>query len=102
LKEMKRRRGKGKAIKIDISFTGNPNIRFIIDLDDSHSFNNAVEKIDFVLELLQYHLDPEKLPQNVTEVIYNFDIETARWKLNTAQSDGKKFVLGKNGWEILT
>lgn len=102
LKEMKRRRGKGKAIKIDISFTGNPNIRFIIDQDDSHSFNNAVEKIDFVLELLQYHLNPEKLPQNVTEVIYNFDIESARWRLNTALVDEKKFVFAKNGWKILT
>jgi len=102
LKEMKRRRGKGKAIKIDISFTGNPNIRFIIDLDDSHAFNNAVEKIDFVLELLQYHLDPEKLPQNVTEVIYNFDIENSRWRLNTALVDEKKFVFAKNRWKILT
>ena len=102
LKEMKRRRGKGKAIKIDISFTGNPNIRFIIDLDDRHWFNNAVEKIDFVLELLPYHLDPEKLPRNVTEVIYNFDIETSRWRINTALVNEKKFVFAKNGWKIVT
>jgi hypothetical protein len=54
------------------------------------------------LELLQYHLDSEKLPQNVTEVIYNFDIENSRWRLNTALVDGKKFVFGKNGWKILT
>jgi len=61
LKEMKRRRGRRKAIKIDISFTGNPKIRFIVDSEDSHWFNYAVEKIDFVLELLPYHLDPEKI-----------------------------------------
>lgn len=99
---MKRRRGKGKAIKIDISFTGNPNIRFIIDLDDRHWFNNAVEKIDFVLELLPYHLDPEKLPRDVTEVIYNFDIETSRWRINTALVNEKKFVFSKNEWKIVT
>ena len=34
--------------------------------------------------------------------INNFDIETARWRLNTALCDGKKFVFGKNGWKILT
>ena len=47
-KEMKRRRGKGHALKIDVSFTGTPKIRFIIDSEDSQWFNNSVEKIDFV------------------------------------------------------
>ena len=102
LKEMKRRRGKGNAIKISISFSGQPNIKFIIDLEDSHWFNNAVEKIDFVLELLPYHLDPEKLPSKVTEVIYQYDIEAARWRLNLAQVADKKFVMAKNGWKIVT
>ena len=35
-KEMKRRRGDGKAIKIDLSFAGEPSIRFIIDLSLIH------------------------------------------------------------------
>jgi len=102
LKEMKRRRGRGNAIKINISFTGEPIIRFIIDLEDSTWFNNAVEKIDFVLELLPYHLDSEKLPRDVTEIIYQFDPEAARWRLNTALGVGKKFVFDKNGWKLLT
>ncbi len=102
LKEMKRRRGSGNAIKIDISFGGEPNIRFILDLEDSHWFNNAVEKIDFVLELLPYHLDPEKLPRNVSEIIYQFDTEAVRWRLNTAFVNEKKFVFAKNGWRIVT
>jgi len=101
-KEMKRRRGRGNALRINMSFAGNPNIRFVIDLDDPRWFNNAVEKIDFVLELLPYHLDPEKLPRNVTEVIYNFDIETARWRLNTAFVNEKKFVFDKNSWKVVT
>ena len=102
LKEMKRRRGKRKAIKIDMSFTGNPKIRFIVDSEDSHWFNYAVDKIDFVLELLPYHLDPEKLPNDVTEVIYQFDSDAARWRLNTAIVKDKKYTFSKEGWKIIT
>jgi hypothetical protein len=102
LKEMKRRRGRRKGIKIDISFTGTPKIRFIVDSEDSHWFNYAVEKIDFVLELLPYHLDPEKLPKDFTEVIYEFDSNAARWMLKTAVVKDKKFVFSGSGWKIIT
>ena len=101
-KEMKRRRGRGNALKIYVSFIGNPKIQFIIDAVDSQWFNNAVEKIDFVLELLPYHLDPEKLPKDVSEVIYQFDPEAARWRLNTAFVRDKKFVFAGNDWKLIT
>ena len=54
LKEMKRRRGKGNAITIEIAFTGEPNVRFITNLKEPHIFNSAIEKIDFMIELLPY------------------------------------------------
>lgn len=101
-KEMKRRRGSGNALKIDISFSGTPKIRFLLDIEDGHWFNNAVEKIDFVLELLPYHLAPEKLPQDVSEVIYRYDSDAARWRLNTAFVKNKKFEFVRNGWKIIT
>ena len=101
-KEMKRRRGSGNALKIDLSFSGTPDVRFIIDSADGHWFNYAVEKIDFVLELLPYHLDPEKLPKDVTEVIYQYDPEAARWRLNTAIVKSNKFVFSENGWKLVT
>ena len=101
-KEMKRRRGSGNAIKIYVSFSGNPKIHFIVDAKDSQWFNNAVEKIDFVLELLPYHLDPENLPKDVSEIIYKFDPEAARWRLNTAFVKDKKFVFEGNGWKLIT
>ena len=101
-KEMKRRRGKGNALKIDVSFFGTPKIRFVLDSEDSQWFNNAVEKIDFVLELLPYHLDPEKLPNDVSEVIYQFDSNAARWRLNTAIVKDKKYIFSKEGWKIIT
>lgn len=102
LKEMKRRRGAGKTIKTHIHFSGKPNIRFVVGLDEHHWFNTAIEKIDFILELLQYHLDPQKIPQNVTDLIYEFDQVTGRWYLHTAFSYNKKYVFSENGWRLVT
>ena len=101
-KEMKRRRGDGKAIKINLSFAGEPLIRFIVDSDEGQWFRTSVEKIDFVLELLQYHLEPKKLPENVTEVVYSFDINTVRWRMMTVVSNEKEFLNTKDGWKMIT
>ena len=59
----------------NINFSGNPKIVFRIDIEDKQWFDNALEKIDFVLELLPYHLDPKKYHQNISEIIYKFDSE---------------------------
>jgi len=98
-KEMKRRRGAGNALKIKINFSGNPKIVFVVDTEDKQWYDNAVEKIDFVLELLPYHMDPEKLPSDIIEVIYKFDPESARWRLNTARSENKKYIFSGNIWK---
>ena len=91
-KEMKRRRGTGNALKIIINFLGKPKIVFVLDTEDRQWYDNAIEKIDFVLELLPYHLDPEKLPSDVLEIVYKFDPESIRWRLNTATSENKRYV----------
>ena len=82
IKEMKRRRGKGNAITVEILFTGDPNVRFVTDLNENHDFNSAVEKIDFVVELLPYHLADSNIPNDLSEVLYKYDIESGKWKLN--------------------
>ncbi len=102
LKEMKRRRGGGKNFKIYIRFSGKPNIKFIVDLDEHRLFNTAIEKIDFILELLQYQLDPQKIPQNITDIVYMFDKSTSRWRLSTAFSNDKKYVIIENEWKLVT
>jgi hypothetical protein len=102
IKEMKRRRGSGNAIKIEIIFTGEPSIRFIIDLHEKHFFNNATEKIDNIVELLQYHLSGNDTPENVSEVVYKFDTDPGRWKLNMITADDKKFISTEKGWKIFT
>jgi hypothetical protein len=100
-KEMKRRRGTGNAIKIKINFLGKPKIVFVLDTEDKQWYDNAIEKIDFVLELLPYHLDPEKLPSDILEVIYKFDPESIRWRLNTAISENKKYVFRGDKWDVI-
>lgn len=98
-KEMKRRRGNGNALKIQINFLGKPKIIFTIDIEDKQWFDNALEKIDFVLELLPYHLDPEKIPSDVSELTYKFDPEKIRWRLNTASSENKKYNFSGDSWK---
>ena len=100
-KEMKRRRGDGKAIKIDLSFSGEPKTRFLVEADEGQWFRTAVEKIDFVVELLPYHLDPEKLPPKTTEIVYEFDQDSVRWKINHAIANKEKFVNSENGWKVI-
>ena len=98
-KEMKRRRGSGNDIKIVINFSGVPKIGFTIDTEDKQWFDNAIEKIDSVLELLPYHLNPEKIPAEVTEVYYKFDSKTIRWRLNTVRSPQKQFSFKGDVWQ---
>ena len=101
-KEMKRRRGSGNALKVKINFSGKPKIIFSIDIEDKQWFDNAIEKMDFVLELLPYHLDPKKLPSEVSEIAYKFDSESIRWRLNTANSESKRYIFRGDGWKEIT
>ena len=108
IKEMKRRRGKGNAIIVEILFTGEPNVRFVTDLNENHDFNSAIEKIDFVVELLPYHLNDSNIPSDLSEVLYKYDIESGKWKLNQVwtgfggSAGRKKFIFTKKGWSIVT
>lgn len=101
-KEMKRRRGSGNAIKIQLNFLGTPKIVFVLDVEDKQWYDNAIEKIDFVLELLPYHLNPEKLPSDIIEISYKFDTESVRWRLNIAKSDNKKYFFRGDSWSVIT
>lgn len=101
-KEMKRRRGNGNALKVTINFLGTPKIIFSIDTEDKQWFDNAVEKIDFVLELLPYHLSAEKLPTGISKIIYKFDPKSTRWRLDTAYSENKKYIFRADSWEEIT
>jgi hypothetical protein len=98
-KEMKRRRGSDKALKIDIDFLGMPKIGFTLDVQEKAWFDNALEKLDFVIELLPFHLDSENIPQEISKVIYKFDVDTRKWKMHTLHATNKKFVLINESWK---
>ena len=95
IKEMKRRRGKGNAIIVEILFTGDPNVRFVTGLSENHNFNSAIEKIDSVVELLPYHLNDTNISNDLSEAVYKYDIESGRWRLNSVLVGQKKFILTK-------
>lgn len=99
IKEMKRRRGGGNSLRVYIKFTGKPDIVFTIDLDDRRSFDTAIDKIDFVLELLPYHLDPKKIPKEITRVSYQFDDIIGRWDIS-ADSQDQSYGFIENEWKI--
>jgi len=81
IKEMKRRRGKGNAIVVEILFTGEPNVRFVTDLNENHDFNSAIEKIDVMVELLPYHLNHSKIKNWCKPMIvdYTYDVTFSKW-----------------------
>ena len=80
-REMKRRRGNKKALRVTVSFAGSPSIRFVADSADRQAFDNSIEKIDFVLELLPYHLGPASLPEGTATVTYRFDGGARKWRI---------------------
>jgi len=91
IKEMKRRRGKGKAIMVQILFgcwvdgqmsiPDYPNVQFVIDSNESHDFNSAVEKIDFMVDLLPYHLNHSRVKKvgRTTQVVYRYATDSGKW-----------------------
>jgi hypothetical protein len=110
IKEMKRRRGNGKAIRVEILFQTEewnkihygdvpdgkspilsdnderlpdyPDVLFVTESSENHNFNSAIEKIDFMVELLPYHLnhsEMKKFCKKPMVVRYYYDIQSGKW-----------------------
>jgi len=91
IKEMKRRRGNRKAIMVQIIFgcwvdgqmsiPDYPNVQFVINSNESHDFNSAVEKIDFMVDLLPYHLNHSRVKEvgRTTQVVYRYATDSGKW-----------------------
>ena len=109
IKEMKRRRGKGKAIMVQILFgcwvdgqmiePDYPNVQFVINSNESHGFNSAVEKIDFMVELLPYHLNHSKIKNWCKPMIvdYTYDVTFSKWYVSHVLSfdGGRTFSINE-------
>jgi hypothetical protein len=59
----------------------------------------AIDKIDFVLELLPYHLDPNKLPKEITEVSYQFDDISGKWHVRAGHVGEQIYQFLENEWK---
>ena len=91
IKEMKRRRGNRKAIMVQILFgcwvdgqmvePDYPNVQFVINSNESHGFNSAVEKIDFMVDMLTYHLNHSSVKKvgRTTQVVYRYATDSGKW-----------------------
>ena len=84
LKEMKRRRGGRRgALEIYFDFEAEPAVSFVIDSIDRSDFDNSIEKLDYVLEVLLDHLkDHQERP-----LLYRFNPRTRRWTLDLPVHD---------------
>ena len=94
IKEMKRRRGNRKAIMVQILFgcwvdgqmsiPDYPNVQFVINSNESHDFNSAVEKIDFMVDLLPYHLNDSDVKKigKTTQVVYRYATDFGKWYMD--------------------
>jgi len=94
IKEMKRRRGNRKAIIVQILFgcwvdgqmsiPDYPNVQFVINSNENHNFNSAVEKIDFMVELLPYHLNHSNVKKvgRPTQVVYRYATDFGKWYMS--------------------
>jgi hypothetical protein len=58
-----------------------PNVQFVINSNESHDFNSAVEKIDFMVDLLPYHLNHSRVKKvgRTTQVVYRYSTDSGKW-----------------------
>jgi hypothetical protein len=81
LKEMKHRRGR-KGLKVLLSFNGisvDPNLDlvFSIVIDKGSEFDNAIEKIEYLGDIIPFQI--QSLPRTSNKIIYLYDETCSRW-----------------------
>ncbi len=81
LKEMKRRRGR-KGLKVLLSFNGisiDPNLDlvFSIVVDKGSAFDDAIEKMEFLGDLIPFQI--QNLPRTTNKIVYLYDETHSKW-----------------------
>jgi hypothetical protein len=101
LKEMKRRRGK-KGLLTCISFNGitselRSNLMFSISNKDNRHFEMAVEKIEYLVDIIPLQLIV--LPSNIEEIYYDYDEISLKWNPRWARrDDGMRYFFKDSKW----
>jgi hypothetical protein len=105
IKEIKHRRGSKPVICI-FKFKGSTNqtdfnIIFSITNSSVHSFETAIEKVEYLVDIVPTQLS--SLPPNTIEVFYLYDESSSKWTPYQAKSIVQNYVntyIYKNGlWE---
>jgi hypothetical protein len=81
LKEMKRRRGR-KGLKVLLSFNGisiDPNLDLIFSIvvDKGSAFDDAIEKLEFLGDIIPFQI--QSLPRTTNKIIYLYNETCSKW-----------------------
>jgi hypothetical protein len=81
LKEMKRRRGR-KGLKVSLSFDGisiepSVNLVFLIVVDKGYDFDKAIEKMEFLSDIIPFQI--KSLASKTNKITYNYDETCSKW-----------------------
>ena len=99
IKEMRRRTGK-KGVRFVIHFTGTPALSFTIGMHDENLFGFALEKLEILNELISLQTDSKRLPRDVSEVHYEFDIGGTKWHPKLALGNGTRYSYDNGEWTV--
>jgi hypothetical protein len=99
IKEMRRRTGK-KGVRLILHFTGTPALSFTIGMHDENLFGYALEKLEILNELISLQTDSKRLPRDVSEVHYEFDIGGTKWHPKLALGNGTRYSYDNGEWTV--
>ena len=96
LKNLKWRRGK-KGVKLVLSFGNNPTVSFLINTKNDKIFGKALDTVEYLMDLILFHIDRKQLPTNVNEIYYKFDEDEYKWYPSKAIGD-KEYIFTNYEW----
>ena len=99
MKEMRRRTGK-KGVRFAMHFAGTPTLSFNIEMHDENLFEFALEKLEILNELVALQIDSKKLPNDVSEVYYEFDIVGTKWYPKLALGNDLQYSYDNGEWTV--
>ncbi len=97
IKEMRRRTGK-KGVCVMMRFAGKPVLSFKISMHAENLFEQALEKMAVLAELVELQTGSGKIPYDVDEVRYEFDEERTKWLPRGATANGTSYAYDNGEW----
>ena len=92
IKEMKRRRGGRRAVKVLITFCGisaegmKPRLIFSVINKNARQFEMAIEKIEYLVDIIPIQLQSFPIiDANTEEVVYSYDEASFKWNPSRAK-----------------